>query len=221
MPQTIIGPEAPKNCELCPRLVRFRNETAEHEPGWYNGAVPSFGDPKAELLIVGLAPGLRGANRTGRPLTGDASGEMLFEMLSRHGFTAGTFGNHVDDGLTLKGAMITNAVRCVPPQNRPTGMEVNACRPFLAAQIIALPRLTLVVTLGKIAHDSTIRALGLRLRDYPFGHNRLYGFKANNRSLSLLSSYHCSRYNLNTRRLTEEMFCGVFQRARRLLDNKG
>ncbi|MEM9669727.1 MAG: uracil-DNA glycosylase [Pseudomonadota bacterium] len=219
MPALSPPAEAPKHCPICPRLVAMREESAAREPGWYNGAVPSFGDPKAELLIVGLAPGLKGANRTGRPFTGDGSGETLFEMLTRFGFTHGTFANEADDGLRLKNVMITNAVRCVPPQNKPVGAEINACRPFLTARIDALPRLKLVLALGKIAHESTLRALDLKLRDYPFSHASTFQIDRESRGLTLLSSYHCSRYNMNTRRLTVEMFEAIFAEARSRLSH--
>lgn len=215
-----VPAEAPKNCELCPRLASFRRDNAKKEPGWFNGAVPSFGDPDARLLIIGLAPGLRGANRTGRPFTGDSSGQMLFRMLSRFGFTAGVFGNTSDDGLELRDAMITNAVRCVPPQNRPIGAEVNACRPYLSASVAQLQKIELILTLGKIAHDSTVRSLGLRLRDFPFGHAKLHHMSLDDAPLTLLSSYHCSRYNMNTGRLTEQMFENVFELAAAILNGK-
>ena len=174
-------------------------------PGWYNGAVPGFGDPAARLLIVGLAPGVSGANRTGRPFTGDWAGDLLYPTLAKFGFSKGIFDARPDDGLELTGAMITNAVRCVPPRNKPVGAEVTRCREFLAARIAALPRLTHIVTLGKIAHDSTVRALGERVAAHPFGHNassRIGGY-------TITASYHCSRYNTNTRRLTPAMFEAV------------
>ncbi|MEO1405303.1 MAG: uracil-DNA glycosylase [Pseudomonadota bacterium] len=220
----VLPSEAPKNCQLCPRLVDFREETASREPDWFNGAVPSFGDEKARLLIVGLAPGLRGANRTGRPFTGDGSGYTLFRMLDKFGFVSGTFTNEANDTLKLTDVMITNAVRCVPPQNRPVGAEINACRPYLAARLDGLKHLRLILTLGKIAHDSTVRALGLRLRDYAFGHSLAYTItqgEKHDAPLTLLSSYHCSRYNLNTGRLTEPMFEDVFRRAAKILAMAG
>lgn len=166
----------------------------------------SFGDPEARLLVVGLAPGVRGANRTGRPFTGDFAGDLLYATLAEFGHCVGTYDARPDDGLRLSGAMITNAVRCVPPGNRPVGAEVGACRTFLARRIAALPRLATIVTLGRIAHDSTVRALGGRLKDHAFGHARqtsLAGY-------TIISSYHCSRYNTNTGRLTEKMFRDVF-----------
>jgi uracil-DNA glycosylase family 4 len=175
-------------------------------PDWYNGAVESFGDPQARLLIVGLAPGVTGANRTGRPFTGDWAGDLLYPTLAKFGLSRGVFDARPDDGLELVDCMITNAVRCVPPQNKPVGAEVNACRAFLTARIAALPRLTHIVTLGKIAHDSTVRALGARVAAHPFGHNAISKIDP----YMITASYHCSRYNTNTRRLTPEMFEAVF-----------
>jgi uracil-DNA glycosylase family 4 len=208
-----MQPEAPRDCRLCPRLAAFRDASAAREPGWFNGAVPSFGDPGAMLLVVGLAPGLRGANRTGRPFTGDFAGDLLYATLLRHGFAEGVYGARPDDGLRLTGCLLTNAVRCVPPENKPTGAEIAACRPFLAARIAALPRLRAIVTLGRIAHDSTLRALGRPAAAAPFGH----GAEADVGALRLFASYHCSRYNTNTGRLTEAMFDAVFAAARRHL----
>ena len=200
------GPEAPRDCDLCPRLVEYRAENRRAQPDWFNGAVPSFGDGQAWLLIVGLAPGVTGANRTGRPFTGDWAGDLLYPTLAKFGLSRGTFAARPDDGLELTGCMITNAVRCVPPQNKPVGAEVTRCRPYLAARIADLPRLTHIVTLGKIAHDSTVRALGGRVAEHPFGHaaaSRIGG-------VALHASYHCSRYNPNTGRLTPSMFEAVF-----------
>ncbi len=188
------------------RLAEFRAELADEHPEWHNAPVDSFGDPDARLLVVGLAPGVRGANRTGRPFTGDYAGDLLYGTLTKYGFANGTFGASADDGLELTDCMITNAVRCVPPQNKPVGEEINTCRQFLIATIQALPRLTSIVTLGKISHDSTIRALGGRLKDHPFGH----GATTSHAGYAITSSYHCSRYNTNTGRLTEAMFHKVF-----------
>ena len=206
-------PEPPRDCALCPRLVAYRAESRAADPSRFNGAVPSFGPEDARLLVVGLAPGLNGANRTGRPFTGDWAGELLYPTLIAHGFAQGHYGARADDGLRLVDAMITNAVRCVPPQNRPTAAEVAACRPFLAARIGALARLACIVTLGRVAHESTLRALGLRLRDHPFAH----GAESRAGGLTLIASYHCSRYNTNTGRLTPAMFDAVFGSARRVL----
>ncbi len=202
--------EAPHACELCPRLVEYRGQNAAAHPDWFNGAVPSFGDPEAELLVVGLAPGVTGANRTGRPFTGDHAGGLLYQTLGKFGFTEGDFDARPDDGLRLVGAMVTNAVRCVPPQNKPVGAEINTCRAYLISRIAALPRLKALVALGKISHDSTVRALGGKLSAYPFAHgarHELGGYR-------LFDSYHCSRYNTNTRRLTPEMFEDVFSTVR-------
>jgi uracil-DNA glycosylase family 4 len=204
------GAEPPRDCHLCGRLVAYRAQNIASRPGWYNGAVESFGDPEARLLVVGLAPGVAGANRTGRPFTGDWAGELLYPTLARHGFARGAYAARADDGLVLVGAMITNAVRCVPPQNKPVGAEVNRCRPYLSARIAALPRLTHIVTLGRIAHASTVRALGGRVADHPFGHGAVSRLGA----LALHASYHCSRYNTNTGRLTPEMFDAVFAHLR-------
>jgi len=201
---------APIDCALCPRLVAYRNEISAKEPSWFNGAVPSFGDPSAELLVVGLAPGLKGAHRTGRAFTGDWSGDLLYSTIGKFGFSSGTYGGRTDDGLQPKNAMLTNAVRCLPPQNKPIGAEINQCRSYLRAQIDALQNLKVLVLLGKVAHDSTIRSLGLKLKDHPFGHAARYETRLAERKISLISSYHCSRYNTNTKRLTPEMFEAVF-----------
>ncbi|MEL6828826.1 MAG: uracil-DNA glycosylase family protein, partial [Pseudomonadota bacterium] len=152
---SIAAPEAPKDCQLCERLVDYRQENTVSEPTWFNGAVPSFGDEDAALLIIGLAPGVTGANRTGRPFTGDWAGDLLYNTLDAFGFSQGTYDKRADDGLELVDAMITNAVRCVPPQNKPVGAEINACRPFLASRISSLPSLKVMLCLGKISHDST------------------------------------------------------------------
>jgi uracil-DNA glycosylase family 4 len=208
-------PEAPLNCERCPRLASFLEEQRALKPDWFNAPVPSFGDADSRLLVIGLAPGLSGANRTGRPFTGDGAGDFLYPALESAGFSRGSYDKRPDDGLTLVDAMITNAVRCVPPQNKPTGAEINTCRPYLLSRIESFPNLKVMLALGKIAHDSTIRGLGLRLKDHKFGHATEYEVRP---GLTLLSSYHCSRYNVNTRRLTWEMFEGVFKRAREICD---
>jgi uracil-DNA glycosylase len=207
-------PEAPRDCRLCPRLVAYREAVQAKQPDWFNGAVPSFGAEAAKLLIVGLAPGVTGANRTGRPFTGDWAGDLLYATLDKFGFSKGKFAADPNDGLVLTGAMITNAVRCVPPENKPIGEEINRCRPFLEARIAALPKLKVIVCLGKISHDSTLRALGLKVSAHPFGHGSRYEVSVNGRPVTLLSSYHCSRYNTNTGRLTAEMFEDVFAAAR-------
>jgi len=211
------APEAPRDCPLCPRLVGYREAVRAKEPSWFNGAVPSFGTDRAELVIVGLAPGVTGANRTGRPFTGDWAGDLLYATLDKFGFSKGKFAGDPNDGLVLQNAMITNAVRCVPPENKPVGAEINQCRPFLEARLAALPKLKVILCLGKISHDSTLRALGLKVARYPFGHGTKYEVAANGRSVTLLSSYHCSRYNTNTGRLTPEMFEAVFASAKEAL----
>ena len=201
-------PEPQPDCPLCPRLVEFREGNREAYPAYFNGAAPSFGDPNARLLIVGLAPGLHGANRTARPFTGDYAGDLLYATRAKFGFSSGTYKADPGDGLTLKDAMITNAVRCVPPQNKPTGAEIRTCRQFLASQIAALPRLEAILCLGRIAHDSALAALGVKPKDAPFAHGAAH--PVNQAGLNLFDSYHCSRYNTNTRRLTPEMFESVF-----------
>lgn len=194
------------DCPHCPRLVEFHEANRKKHPDWHNGPVESFGDPNARLLIVGLAPGLQGANKTARPFTGDYAGDLLYATLGKFGFTRGTYAARPDDGLTLHNAMITNAVRCVPPQNKPTPAEIHTCRAFLIGRINALPRLTHMLALGRIAHESVLRMRGCRLADYPFGHASRHDLDG----LILYDSYHCSRYNTNTGRLTEEMFENVF-----------
>lgn len=205
--------EAPKDCPLCPRLVAYRVQNARAEPHWFNGAAPSFGDPQARLLIVGLAPGRTGANRTGRPFTGDYAGDLLYGTLKKLDLAEGEYRADPKDGFTLKGAMITNAVRCAPPENKPTPAEITTCRPFLNARMEALPRLRAIMALGSIAHESVLRAYGLKPSAAKFGH----GVEAELPSgVTLVSSYHCSRYNTQTRRLTAEMFETVMTRAKTL-----
>lgn len=218
---TRVGAEAPLDCPFCPRLVTYRQENARSEPDWFNAPVPSFGDPEAELLIVGLAPGRTGANRTGRPFTGDWAGDLLYATIEEFGFSDGNYAASPDDGLKLRSAMITNAVRCAPPENKPVGAEINACRPFLGARLTALPNLKAILTLGKISHDSTVRALGGKLSHYPFGHAVKYQMpqSALGRPVTLLASYHCSRYNTNTGRLTADMFRDVFRMAKAVLND--
>jgi len=209
-------PEAPKLCGLCPRLVDFRNENRRKQPDdWFNGAVPSFGDENARLLIVGLAPGLNGANRTGRPFTGDYAGDLLYATLSEFGFSRGRYEARPDDGLRLVDCMISNSVRCVPPQNKPTPAEINTCNGYLASRINALPNLSVMIALGRIAHDGALSALGLRKAQFPFAHGASHDV---GRGLQLFDSFHCSRYNTNTRRLTPEMFRSVFASVREVLD---
>jgi uracil-DNA glycosylase len=201
-----VGPEAPYDCPLCPRLVAFRADQRAAHPDWFNGPVTSFGDSTARLLIVGLAPGLKGANRTGRPFTGDFAGDLLYETLASFGFAAGTYRADPQDGLELTDCMITNAVRCVPPGNKPVGAEIATCNRFLAARIAGLPRLRAIVALGRISHDACFAALGLKGRHYPFAHAAEHQAG----SKRVFDSYHCSRLNTNTGRLTPAMFQAVF-----------
>lgn len=207
----ISAADPPRDCPLCPRLREFLLTWRDKEPDWFNAPVPTFLPPEGRddvrLLIVGLAPGLRGANRTGRPFTGDYAGDLLYRTLVAYGFARGRYEARPDDGLSLVGTAITNAVRCVPPQNKPLPVEIATCRGFLSETIEALPRLQAILSLGAIAHQSVVRALSGRLSAHPFshGHNsRLGGF-------DLFSSYHCSRYNTNTGVLTEAMFVRVFE----------
>lgn len=213
MPQ---GPD--RDCTLCPRLAAYRADNAEAHPDWFNGAVPAFGGIDAHLLVVGLAPGVTGANRTGRPFTGDWAGDLLYSALKGHGFAEGEYDKRPDDGFELVGARVTNAVRCVPPQNKPVGAEINTCRSFLTEEITGMPDLKVILCLGRISHESTLRALGLKPSRHAFGHGSEYEVEAAHRPVTLLSSYHCSRYNTNTGRLTEEMFNTVMARARELAD---
>jgi uracil-DNA glycosylase family 4 len=202
--------EPSRDCPFCPRLVEFRNEWRLTEPGWHNAPVPTWLPPAGEdgvrLLIVGLAPGLRGANRTGRPFTGDYAGDLLYRTLKAFGLARGEFEARPDDSLELVGAAITNAVRCVPPQNKPLPVEIATCRQFLTATIARFPNLEAIVSLGAIAHQSVMRALDLKLSAHPFAHGARYEAEP----IALFSSYHCSRYNTNTGVLTEEMFRAVF-----------
>lgn len=207
--------EPARNCRICPRLTDYRRDNAAREPDWFNGAVPSFGDPDARLLIVGLAPGVQGANRTGRPFTGDFAGHLLYATLAKYGFLTGTYDARIDDSVVLHDVMITNAVRCAPPQNKPTPAEIASCRAFLWARIKGLPRLRAIVCLGRIAHDSALAALGMKKSAAEFSHG---GAHRTPGDLMLFDSYHCSRYNTNTRRLTEAMFQQVFSAVRTCLD---
>jgi len=213
-----LVPEPRTDCALCPRLVEFRQVNAKAKPEWFNGAVPSFGEAaSARLLIVGLAPGLQGANCTGRPFTGDYAGDLLYATLSAFGFANGTYDKRSDDGLALNETMITNAVRCVPPANKPTAAEINTCRQFLVARIESLDALEVIVALGRIAHDSMLTTLGLKKSAYKFGHGAEHEIGD---GLIMIDSYHCSRYNTNTGRLTTEMFHDVFRAVRARLDRE-
>ena len=206
--------EPAAHCTLCPRLAEFRRANAEAFPDYANLPVPSFGEPGARLLIVGLAPGLKGANRTGRPFTGDFAGDLLYQTLLNFGFASGTYRADPDDGLRLVDCMITNAVRCVPPQNKPTGKEAATCRQFLKARIAAQTKLGVIIALGRIAHDNVLAALGARKVEHKFAHGATHDM-GNGRTL--IDSYHCSRYNTNTGVLTPAMFAGVFAKARGLV----
>ena len=210
--RTRARPTPSSSCRFCPRLVAFREDNAASFPDWHNAPVPSFGPEDARLLIVGLAPGLRGANRTGRPFTGDYAGDLLYPTLIRHGFAKGRFGAEPDDGLELIDCRITNAVRCVPPANKPVSAEINGCRSFLEGELLESPTPQIVMTLGGIAHGSTLRALGFAAKTYPFIHGALHGLPDGR---SLCPSYHCSRYNVNTGRLTPAMFDAVVAEIRR------
>jgi uracil-DNA glycosylase len=203
-----------RDCPRCPRLVAFRASWREHEPEWFNAPVPSFGPLDARFLIVGLAPGLRGANRTGRPFTGDYAGDLLYATLKEFGFAEGLYEARPDDGLTLVDCRITNAVRCVPPENKPTPQEITTCRDFLAAAIAEMPRLAAVLALGRIAHETLVAMHGVRRADYPFSHGGTYRFGA----VKFFDSYHCSRYNTNTGVLTPQMFRDVVGQVRQHLD---
>ncbi len=204
-----------RDCARCPRLATFRKTWRAKEPAWFNAPVPSFGPPNARLLIVGLAPGLQGANRTGRPFTGDYAGVLLYDTLLKYKFARGEYGAHPDDGLELIDCRITNAVRCVPPENKPTTAEIATCRDFLKPTIAEMKNLRAIVALGRIAHDSVVVALGKKKSAAPFKH----GGKNTLDEFALFSSYHCSRYNTNTGVLTPEMFRKVFADVRRYLED--
>ena len=197
------------DCPLCPRLVAYRDENEAAYPNWFNAPVPSFGDEEAQLLVIGLAPGLKGANKTGRPFTGDYAGDLLYATLLEFGFAEGEYRADPNDSLRLKNCLITNAVRCVPPQNKPVGAEIKACRPFLLNQLEALPNLKAILALGRIAHDTLLTTFNLRKANYKFAHNAAHQISD---TYTLFDSYHCSRYNTNTGRLTQDMFHDVFRK---------
>ena len=209
-----MTPEPRRDCPLCPRLVAYRAENARQNPDWFNGPAPSFGDPEARLLVAGLAPGRTGANRTGRPFTGDHAGMLLYETLKATGFARGSYEARPDDDLELIDCMVTNAVRCAPPGNKPLPVEEATCRPFLKARIAALPRLKVIVTLGDVSRRNVLKTLGFAGSAAPPGH----GVEARVGDYVLLNSYHCSRLNTNTGRLTPTMFQEIFQRARTLIE---
>jgi uracil-DNA glycosylase family 4 len=208
-------PKTPKNpdhnCQLCPRLAEFRVQNRDKFPDEFNAPVPSFGSINSELLIIGLAPGLKGANFSGRPFTGDFAGELLYGTLIKYGFAKGEFKAHPDDGLTLINCRITNAVRCVPPENKPIGAEINTCLQFLDSQLRLMPKLKLIVSLGLVSHKAVLKASDEKLSAYKFVHKAVHQLQ---NGLTLIDSYHCSKYNTSTKRLTEPMFHEVFALAK-------
>lgn len=208
--------EPPRDCPLCPRLVSYRAQNQAAHPDWFNGPAPSFGDPNARLLVVGLAPGRQGANRTGRPFTGDFAGVLLYETLLKFGYAVGEYKARPDDGMMLIDCMITNAVRCAPPANKPETSEENTCRPFLKARIDALTDLKVIVTLGDVSRRNVLKTLGYKANASPGGH----GAEFDADGIRLINSYHCSRLNTNTGRLTTPMFEDIFLRAKRVIDGK-
>lgn len=202
------------NCIQCPRLATFLQDVRKKYPDYYGKPVPAFGDPSARLCIVGLAPGMHGANATGRPFTGDYAGILLYETLHKYGFASKAESVSANDDLKLNNCRITNAVKCLPPQNKPVGSEINTCNTWLAQELQALPDDNVIIAIGGLAHKSIIKALGLRQADYIFGHDQVHKL---DRGI-LIDSYHCSRYNTQTRRLTTPMFEAVFKRAKKLLE---
>ncbi|MFN4112618.1 MAG: uracil-DNA glycosylase [Sphingomonadaceae bacterium] len=202
--------EPPRDCLLCPRLVALRLEQQRDHPDWWNAPVPAWGDSAAWLALVGLAPGKHGANRTGRPFTGDYAGDLLFATLAKFGLTRGAYKGRIDDGLSLDGTIIINSVKCLPPQNKPTPVEIAMCRQFLSRQLEELAQVRVYVALGRIAHDSFLTTQGLRKAAYPFAHAAQHELPDGR---WLIDSYHCSRYNTQTGRLTAEMFGWVFEHA--------
>lgn len=207
---TNFPPNPPHDCPRCPRLVEYREVNRVAHPDWFNAPVPGWGDPAAWLCVAGLAPGVTGANRTGRPFTGDGAGVLLYATLAKFGLSEGEYAADPADGLRLTGAFISNAARCVPPANRPTPEEVRTCRPFLESQLASLPNLKVVVALGQIAHQSVVKALGGKLPKHPFAHGAVHRLHT---GYTLVDSYHCSRLNTNTGRLTTPMFEAVFEAA--------
>lgn len=213
---TILHPE--ENCRLCPRLADFRAENRQQYPSFHNAPVPSFGAEDGQVLILGLAPGLKGANCTGRPFTGDFAGDLLYATLKEFGFAVGSYDKHAQDGLQLRDCRVANAVRCVPPANKPTSTEIRTCNVFLKAELSALPRLRVVIALGRVAHEALLMACGVKRSHYAFGHAACHHLP---NGLQLVDSYHCSRYNTNTGRLTETMFHDVFRKTKELLRQEG
>ena len=208
MPMTV--PHRDQTCRLCPRLAEFLDEARAKNPDWHNAPVNGYGPVNAPIMLIGLAPGMRGANRTGRPFTGDFAGDLLFQTLSQFDLSTGQYDARPDDGVELTQIRIVNAVRCVPPQNKPIGAEIKTCRQFLTQDIAAMTALKVIITLGRIGHQSALKALGLREKDYPFSHG---GKHLLPNGVTLISSYHCSRYNTQTNRLTTAMFHDVFRQA--------
>ncbi len=206
-----------KDCSLCPRLLRFREENRQKYPHYHNGPVEPFGSLSAEILVVGMAPGLNGANQTNRPFTNDYAGDVLYPALKKAGFARGNYGRKKDDGFELINVRVTNAVRCVPPQNKVTGDETKACAPFLSGEIAAMPNLKIILSLGTVSHNAVLRVLGYRQADYKFAHGAVHRLAKHN--LLLVDSYHTSRYNINTGVLTYEMFDTVVLKLRYLLES--
>ena len=204
-----------KDCQLCPRLSTHLENVRKNYPGYHARPVPSFGKEKPKLLIVGLAPGMHGANATGRPFTGDYAGILLYKTLFDFGLSSQPLSTHVKDDLRLSNCRITNAVRCLPPENKPTGDEIKTCNPYLQDELKRILPGGVILTLGHIAHNAVVNALQLKQGAFPFGHNCLHDLPGNR---WLLNSYHCSRYNTQTRRLTEDMFTAVFTKAVRLMN---
>jgi len=213
--ETPFPPEPPYDCDLCPRLVEFLGEHRAAHPDWFNGPVPSFGPDSARFLVLGLAPGMHGANATGRPFTGDFAGILLYATLYKFGFSNKPEAISRDDGLKLKDCRITNAVKCRPPQNKPATDEIKTCNALLQEELEAVPKTRVILVLGLIAHKAVLRACGVKIKDYPFAHNACAQLPDGR---WLLSSYHCSKYNTSTKRLTEKMFHDVFKTARRHID---
>jgi uracil-DNA glycosylase family 4 len=212
---TAAAAEPDRDCGLCPRLAAYRSASKSANPDWFNGAVPSFGDSGGAMAVVGLAPGIGGANRTGRPFTGDYAGDLLYTTLAEFGFSTGQFAARIDDGLTLVNCLITNAVRCVPPENKPMPAEIAQCRLFLTASLDQMSNLKVIFALGRIAHESAIRALGYKPQAYPFAHAAVHDLGR----VHLVDSYHCSRYNTNTGRLTPDMFRTAMGKAADLINS--
>lgn len=211
MPSSQLDFIAPKGCRECQRLADFIDSHREKHPEWHNGPVPSFGSIDAPILILGLAPGLRGANATGRPFTGDFAGKVLYDALLKIGLASGRYDAHIEDNLHLNHVRIANAVRCVPPQNKPIAAEIAMCRPYLSDELARMKNLKAIFVLGRIAHETVLRHFSLKLADYAFSHDNELSLP---NGLKLISSYHCSRYNVQTNRLTIEMFDKVCQRLK-------